>query len=91
MVLPTSVYEEKKIHCAYAVALAATFAGAVAFLVAFMWRDIIIGVLKKYGYYDVDNGFENKNGIAWAVGIAFFLTFLAAALTVLVVKFEKCL
>ena len=88
MQLPHSSYAEKKPHKAYLAAVMMTITAAFGFLTAFVWRDIIIGILKKYKWYDVEDGFERVEGIYYAVGVAVAITLLAALFTVATVKLD---
>jgi len=87
--IPHTEYVNKPFPKAYLSALIITMAAAAGFLSAFIWRDIIVGLFKKYDLYDCEEGFKKENSIYWAIGIAIGITLFTALLTVAAVKFNE--
>ncbi len=88
MTLPSTSYE-KPLHKAYCSALLVTFSAALGFLSAFLWRDIILAILKKYKWYDEDAMCTSTSSLCYLVLITVFISMLAAMLVVMTVKVDK--
>jgi hypothetical protein len=53
--------------------IATAIAAAFGFVIALLWRDIIIGLLKLWGLWQ-DGGFENLTGAIIAIVVAIVIT-----------------
>ena len=62
----------KEVKLAIATAIAAAF----GFIIALIWKDIIIGLLKLAGWWQ-EGGFSNTEGAIIGIGVAIFITIVA--------------
>lgn len=53
--------------------IAVAIAGAFGFIIALLWRDVIIGLLKLAGWWQ-DGGFSDTMGAIIAIVVAIFIT-----------------
>ena len=56
--------------------IAVAIAGAFGFIIALIWKDIIIGAMKLGGFWQ-DGGFANTNALIIGVIIAIVITLVA--------------
>jgi len=56
--------------------IAVSIAAAFGFIIALIWKDIIIGLMKLAGWWQ-EGGFENLEGAMIGIGIAVFITIVA--------------
>jgi hypothetical protein len=56
--------------------IAVAIAGAFGFIIALIWRDIIIGLLKLAGWWQ-EGGFSDATGAGIAIVVAIFITLVA--------------
>ena len=56
--------------------MAVAIGGAFGFIIALIWRDIIIGILKFYGLWQ-EGGFADEISIAIGVVVAIIITIIA--------------
>ena len=78
MVFAHTVYQTRPIASALGLALTVTVTGALSFLVAFLWRDIIMAIFKHYKLWSCRDGFKTASDLCIAVAIATGATVLAA-------------
>ena len=62
----------KEVKLAIATAIAAAF----GFIIALIWKDVIIGLMKLAGWWQ-EGGFADANGAAMAIVVAIFITIVA--------------
>ena len=62
----------KEVKLAIATAIAAAF----GFIIALIWKDVIIGLMKLAGWWQ-EGGFADTEGAAMAIGVAIFITIVA--------------
>ncbi len=55
--------------------IATAIAAAFGFVIALLWRDVIIGILKFYGWWQ-DGGFDSTEAIIGGVIIVIVITIL---------------
>jgi len=53
--------------------IATAIAAAFGFVIALLWRDVIIGILKFYGYWQ-DGGFDSEMAILSGVILVLIIT-----------------
>jgi hypothetical protein len=56
--------------------IAVAIAGAFGFIIALIWKDIIIGAMKLAGFWQ-DGGFANYNALGIGIGVAIVITIVA--------------
>ena len=56
--------------------VAVAIAGAFGFIIALIWRDIIIGALKLAGYWQ-EGGFEDATALGIGIVVAIVITLIA--------------
>lgn len=56
--------------------MAVAIAGAFGFIIALIWKDVIIGLMKLAGWWQ-EGGFADQTGAIIAVIIAIFITVVA--------------
>jgi len=56
--------------------IAVAIAGAFGFIIALIWKDIIIGAMKLYGLWR-EGGFENETGLIIGIVVALVITIVA--------------
>jgi hypothetical protein len=56
--------------------IAVAIAGAFGFIIALIWKDIIIGAMKLYGVWR-EGGFENETGLIIGIVVALVITIVA--------------
>ncbi len=71
----------KEIKSAIAVAIAAAF----GFIIALIWKDVIIGLMKLAGWWQ-EGGFADSDGAIKAIAVAIFITLVAVIGIVLISK-----
>ena len=55
--------------------IATAIAAAFGFVIALLWRDVIIGILKYYGYWQ-EGGFDSQNAIIGGVILVIIITIM---------------
>ena len=70
-----------EIKSAIAVAIAAAF----GFIIALIWKDVIIGLMKLAGWWQ-EGGFADTDGAIKAIVVALFITIVAVVGIVLISK-----
>lgn len=56
--------------------IAVAIAGAFGFIIALIWRDIIIGAMKLAGFWQ-EGGFENYTALGIGIVVAIIITLIA--------------
>jgi len=56
--------------------IATAIAAAFGFIIALIWKDIIIGLMKLAGWWQ-EGGFADTEGAMLAIGVGIFITIVA--------------
>jgi hypothetical protein len=76
------LYKNQGLRNAYCTAVIATFAASMGLLCALIWRDFILGLMKRYDIWDSDKGFETRRDILIAATVAILATLITALVVV---------
>lgn len=57
-------------------AIATAIAAAFGFIIALIWKDVIIGLMKLAGWWQ-EGGFADTNGAVMAIVVAIFITIVS--------------
>jgi hypothetical protein len=71
------------ITLSYCQAIITTIGAALGLLAAFLWRDLIMGILKRYDIWDTDKGLDTNRNVLILAGIAIIVTLFTAATVVI--------
>jgi len=65
--------------------IAVSMAAAFGFIIALIWKDIIIGLMKLAGWWQ-EGGFADETGAIYAILVGLFITVVSVVCVVLLLK-----